>query len=93
VKIILSVAVLLLTQGCVTSLVKDVVTAPIKVVSKSADILTTSQSEADEKRGRKMRQREEQIGKSDRKWRKLTEKCDEGDREACRDADAMAADR
>jgi hypothetical protein len=87
------VAVLFLTEGCVASLVKDVVTAPIKVVSKSADMLTTSQSEADEKRGRELRQREEQIGKSDRKWRKLTKKCDEGDRDACRDADAMAADR
>jgi predicted Holliday junction resolvase-like endonuclease len=93
VKIILSVAVLFLTEGCVASLVKDVVTAPIKVVSKSADMLTTSQSEADEKRGREVRQRDEQIGKSDRKWRKLSKKCDDGDRDACRDADAMAADR
>jgi hypothetical protein len=93
VKILFSLGILFLTQGCVASLVKDVVTAPIKVVSKSADMLTTSQSEADEKRGRQVCQNEEQIGKADRKWRKLNKKCGDGDREACRDVDAMAADR
>ena len=39
-----------LLPGCVASVVKDVVTAPVKVVSKTADVMTTSQSEADEKR-------------------------------------------
>ena len=37
----------MLLGGCVTSIVKDVVTAPVKIVSKTADVLTTSQSEAD----------------------------------------------
>ncbi len=92
-KIVFSLAILFLMQSCVASVVKSVVTAPIKVVSKSADMLTTSQSEADEKRGRQMRQQEEQSGKADRKWRNLNKKCGDGDREACRDADAMAADR
>ncbi len=34
-----------------------------KVASKSVDLATTSQSEADQKRGRQIRQREERLGK------------------------------
>ena len=74
-------------SGCV-SLVSDVVTAPIKIVSKTADVLTTSQSEADEKRGREMRKREEGLGKLSRQRDKAREKCDDGNRDAC----ARAAD-
>ena len=74
-------------SGCV-SLVSDVVTAPIKIVSKTADVLTTSQSEADEKRGREMRKREESLGKLSRQRDKAREKCDDGNRDAC----ARAAD-
>ena len=74
-------------SGCV-SLVSDVVTAPIKIVSKTADVLTTSQSEADEKRGREMRKREESLGKLSRQRDQAREKCDDGNRDAC----ARAAD-
>ena len=74
-------------SGCV-SLVSDVVTAPIKIVSKTADVLTTSQSEADEKRGREMRKREESLGKLSRQRDKAREKCDDGNKDAC----ARAAD-
>lgn len=73
----------LLLGGCVTSVVKEVVTLPVKVVSKTADVLTTSQSEADEKRGRDMRRREEQLGKLARKRDKAREDCADGDDEAC----------
>jgi predicted Holliday junction resolvase-like endonuclease len=78
--LVLSSAVLL--SGCV-SMVKDVVTAPIKIVSKTADVMTTSQSESDEKRGREMRKREEALGKLSRQRDKALEKCEEGDQEAC----------
>jgi hypothetical protein len=47
--------------GCV-SLARTVVTAPVKIVSKSADLLTTSQAEADEKRGRALREQDEKRG-------------------------------
>lgn len=70
-------------SGCVTSIVKDVVTAPIKIVSKTADVLTTSQSESDEKRGKEMRKREEALGKLARQRDKAREKCENGDQEAC----------
>ena len=54
--------------GCVST-IASVVTMPVKAVSKTADVLTTSQSEADEKRGRAVRKREECIGKEDRRAR------------------------
>ena len=52
--------------GCVQTAV-GLVTLPVKAASKTVDVLTTSQSEADEKRGRKIRQHEECIGKEDRR--------------------------
>ena len=61
-RMMASLALMLLLPGCVASMVKDVVTAPVKIVSKTADVMTTSQSESDEKRGRAMRKREEEIG-------------------------------
>jgi hypothetical protein len=78
----------LLLGGCV-GVVKDVVTAPVKVVSKTADVLTTSQSEADEKRGREMRKREERLGKLARKRDEAREDCADGDREACTRYEAL----
>jgi hypothetical protein len=78
------VALLLLPllSGCAVGLVKDVVTAPIKVGGAVVDATTTSQSEADEKRGRQVREREERIGKLIRKRDKLARDCPES-RTAC----------
>ena len=76
---------LLLLPGCIARTAMDIVTAPVKVVSKAADLATTSQSEADENRGREIRKREERLGKLDRKREKLSEKCEDGDDTACRD--------
>ena len=76
--LILPVLPLLLT-GCVVTSVADaavdVVTLPVKVVSKGVDAATTSQSEADEKRGREIRKTEEQAGKEARAREK---RCREG---------------
>jgi predicted Holliday junction resolvase-like endonuclease len=88
-KIILAFVPMFLLSGCVASLVKDVVTAPIKVVSKTADVMTTSQSEADEKRGRDVRKQEEKVGKLSRERTKMARKCEDGDRDACARADAI----
>lgn len=85
-RIIICAALLLSLQGCVASIVKDVVTAPVKIVSKTADVLTTSQSESDEKRGRDMRKREEVLGKLRRHLEKANDRCEDGDRDACRKA-------
>ena len=57
-------------SGCVVATVAetavDVATLPVKVVSKSVDLATTSQSEADEKRGRELRKAEEKAGREAR---------------------------
>ena len=71
--------------GCLST-VADVVTAPVKVVSKGVDLATTSQSEADEKRGRELRKREERLGKLQREYDKQLKECQEGDRGACDEA-------
>jgi hypothetical protein len=65
----------LFSGGCVASVVADVVTAPIKIVGKGADLLTTSQSEADEKRGRALRHRDEKLGKLSRDRDDYGKKC------------------
>jgi len=46
-------------SGCVGKVVSTVVTAPIKVVGKTVDVLTTSEEEADRNRGRKARKAED----------------------------------
>ncbi|HQS12353.1 MAG: hypothetical protein B7Y62_01110 [Sphingomonadales bacterium 35-56-22] len=85
-RLIVCALLFVLLQGCVSSVVSNVVTAPIKVVSKTADVLTTSQSESDEKRGRELRKREEAIGKLGRQRVKARKRCANGDREACEKA-------
>jgi hypothetical protein len=59
-------------SGCVVGTVArtavDVVTLLVKVASAGVDAATTSQSEADEKRGRELRKAEEEAGKRDRQW-------------------------
>ncbi len=69
--------------GCIVSTAADVVTAPVRVASKTVDLATTSQSEADEKRGREIRKREERLGKLQRDYDKQMEKCADGDRRSC----------
>jgi hypothetical protein len=53
--------------GCLVRTAADIVTLPVKAAAKTVDVLTTSQSEADEKRGRAMRKHEECLGKEERK--------------------------
>jgi len=89
IKLTLAGAAALMLGGCLAKTALDVVTAPVKIASKAADMATTSQSEADEKRGRELRQREERLGKLERNWRKLDAACEDGDRKACTERDAV----
>jgi hypothetical protein len=61
-------------SGCVVASVAgaavDVATLPVKAVSAGVDAATTSQSEADEKRGREIRRGEEKAGKEAREREK-----------------------
>ncbi|HWJ37816.1 MAG TPA: hypothetical protein VNR86_03530 [Sphingomicrobium sp.] len=65
--------------GCmvatVASTAVDVVTLPVKAVSKGVDAVTTSQKEADEKRGREARKADEIRGKQ---IRLAQERCRKG---------------
>lgn len=67
------------TSGCIVGSVAktavDVVSIPVKVVGAGVDAATTSQSEADEKRGRQLRREDERRAKDDRSMRK---RCDSG---------------
>ena len=69
----------LMLAGCVVGTVArtavDVVTLPVKAVSAGVDAATTSQSEADEKRGREARKADEERG---RQARELAERCRKG---------------
>ncbi|HEY0132177.1 MAG TPA: hypothetical protein VGB57_12320 [Allosphingosinicella sp.] len=59
-----------LTACTVARTAVDVVSLPVKVVSAGVDAATTSQAEADQKRGRQIRRQEECMGKEERKARK-----------------------
>ena len=67
---VLILAAFPLLAGCVVGTVAktavDVVTLPVKAASAGVDAVTTSQSEADEKRGREIRKEEERRGKEAR---------------------------
>ena len=71
-KFLLPVAALLplLAGGCVAKTAFNVVTAPVKVVSQTADWATTSQDEADRNAGRKARKEEERKAREERKAQK-----------------------
>lgn len=79
-------------SGCLAKTVLDVATAPIKVVSKGVDLATTSQSEADENRGREIRKREERLGTLQRERDKLERKCAGGSAGACADLETVNAE-
>jgi hypothetical protein len=78
-KIALILPVALLLSGCVVGQVAstavDVVTLPVKVATKTVDLATTSQAEADQKRGRELRKQEERMG---REARAMAERCRKG---------------
>ena len=63
---VLALLPLLALSGCYTvaKTAVDVATLPVKAVSKGVDLATTSQSEADEKRGRAMPKAQEPYGKA-----------------------------
>jgi hypothetical protein len=54
-------------SGCLVRTAVDVVTLPVKVVGAGVDAVTTSQSEADERRGREIREEEERLGREARR--------------------------
>ena len=78
-RVLLSLLLIPALSGCVVASVADaavdVVTLPVDVAAKGVDMATTSQSEADEKRGRELRKAEEKAG---REARQRAERCRKG---------------
>jgi len=78
-RVLIALLLLPALSGCVISSVADaavdVVTLPVDVAAKGVDLATTSQSEADEKRGREIRKAEEKAGKE---ARERAERCRKG---------------
>jgi hypothetical protein len=77
----------------------DLASAPVRGTSRAleagstvVDVLTTSQSEQDQKRGREIRKREERLGELDREYRKQLSKCDRGNDDACEKAAGIRAE-
>ena len=77
------VAASLALQGCLVRTAADVVTLPVRAASKAVDLATTSQSEADEKRGRDLRRREAELGRLERRYAEQLRDCQDGNRRAC----------
>jgi hypothetical protein len=69
-RVLMALTMLPLLGGCIASAAVDVVTLPVKAASKTVDLLTTSQSEADEKRGRAVRKQEECLAREERRARR-----------------------
>ena len=65
-RMILLAAAPLLLSGCLVRTAVDVVTLPVRAVGAGVDAVTTSQAEADQRRGRELRQAEEREGREAR---------------------------
>ena len=91
-KAILATLALVALSGCIAKTVVGVVTAPVRVAGKAVDLATTSQSEADEKRGRDMRRSEERLGRLERDYERHSRQCADGNDRACTLAEAERAE-
>ena len=69
----------LLLPGCLARTAVDLVTLPVKMVGAGVDAATTSQAEADQRRGREIREEEERLGRLARRCERRPE------REECRE--------
>lgn len=91
-KLFIPIIAIVALQGCVAKTLYDVATLPVKVVGKGVDLATTSQSEADQKRGQEIRRREERLGELQREFDKLDRKCADGTESACRERDKIGTE-
>ena len=73
-------------SACLARTAVGIVTLPVKAVSAGVDAVTTSQSEADQRRGREIREEEERLGREarrrereERRQRRRDEATDEPD--------------
>ena len=68
----------LLLSGCLVKTAVDVATLPVRAVGAGVDAVTTSQAEADQRRGRQIREEEQREGR-------IARRCERHpDRDECR---------
>jgi hypothetical protein len=79
-------------QGCLAKAAVGVVTLPVRAVGAGVDAVTTSESEADEKRGREIRQREERIAELEAEYYDSMERCSSIEPDACYRAKSIEAE-
>jgi molybdopterin converting factor small subunit len=91
-SVLLALILLPLLGGCVARTLVNVATAPVKVVSKTVDLATTSQAESDRNRGRELRKLEERYGKLEREYSKEDRRCGAGREQSCAKRDAILAE-
>jgi hypothetical protein len=85
-RIAVALVLLVSLNGCLAQTAVDIVTLPVKAVGAGIDAVTTSQSEADEKRGREIRKQEEREGREARRAEKARER-EERDARKSEDSD------
>lgn len=78
-----------LLGGCIARTAVDVVTAPVRAAGQVIDWTTTSQDEADRSLGRRVREREAQIGRLERQRARAAERCRDGREDSCREAEEL----
>ncbi|HTU11600.1 MAG TPA: hypothetical protein VMG08_11970 [Allosphingosinicella sp.] len=66
-RMILLLAAPFLLGGCIVRTAADIVTLPVRAASAGVDAVTTSQAEADQRRGREIREAEEREGREARR--------------------------
>ncbi len=85
-RMILLLAAPLLLGGCLVRTAADIVTLPVKAAGAGVDALTTSQAEADQRRGRELREAEEREGREarqrEREQRRARERAEENGQQA-----------
>lgn len=76
------IALALLLGGCLARTAAEIVTLPVKAASAAVDAATTSQAEADQRRGRQMREEEERLGRLARRCARAPERAECAELEA-----------
>jgi hypothetical protein len=83
----------LLLSACLAKTAVDIVTLPVRAASAGVDALTTSQAEADQRRGRQIREEEEREGRIARRCERHPEREECVARHARQDGDEPAPRR
>lgn len=81
-RVLLVAPFALIVSGCLAKTAVDLVTLPVRVVSAGVDAVTTSQAEADEARGRRLREADEQRGRDTRQLEQCARETERRGRES-----------